>query len=229
MKLRAFIDSELRGWKPPELIWLGVATAVILILSLVWKDDAVGILCALTGVWCVILAGQGKLSSFLFGTINTLLYAYVAFFARYYGEVMLNLLYYFPTNIIGLIAWKRHFNDSAGEVEKTRMSLRGSIVTYVLTAAGIYLYGLVLKKLGGSLPFVDSMSTVVSVVAQILLIRRYMEQWILWIVVDVVTVIMWAVDYAHGGESISTLLMWIIYLANAVIMFIKWYREVKTA
>ena len=53
------------------------------------------------------------------------------------------------------------------------------------------------------------------------------EQWILWIVVDIVTVIMWGVNFINGGESISTLIMWIIYLMNAIIMYIKWNREVK--
>ncbi|MBO7649546.1 MAG: nicotinamide mononucleotide transporter, partial [Lachnospiraceae bacterium] len=75
------------------------------------------------------------------------------------------------------------------------------------------------------LPYVDSMSTVVSVVAQILSVWRLMEQWVLWVVVDIVTVIMWAVDFAKGGETIATLAMWAIYLVNAIIMFVRWYRE----
>ena len=227
--MKELVKSELKGWKPFDVIWLGTATVIILILSLIWKDNTIGIICALTGIWCVILTGKGKLSSFLFGTVNTLLYAYVAFYAKYYGEVMLNLLYYFPTNIIGMIAWRRHFDYDTGEVSKTRLSLRSSLITYLITAVAIILYGLILKKLGGNQPFIDSMSTVISLVAQILLIRRYMEQWILWIVVDVVTVIMWAVNFAHGGGDIATLLMWIIYLVNAVIMFVRWYKGAKKA
>ena len=81
--------------------------------------------------------------------------------------------------------------------------------------------------MGGNLPFVDSMSTVVSVVAQILCIKRYVEQWVLWIVVDIVTVIMWIAAFFIGGESVATLLMWSVYLINAIIMFIKWSKETK--
>ena len=93
MRLRAYVDEQLRGWKLPEVLWLGFATAVILGLSLYWRDDSVGIVCALTGVWCVILTGKGKSSNYIFGTVNVLLYAWIAFRAKYYGEVMLNLLY----------------------------------------------------------------------------------------------------------------------------------------
>ena len=78
-----------------------------------------------------------------------------------------------------------------------------------------------------SLPFIDSMSTVVSVVAQVLSVKRLTEQWVLWIVVDVVTVFMWLVNFINGGETIATLAMWSVYLVNAVIMFIKWNREAK--
>lgn len=87
--------------------------------------------------------------------------------------------------------------------------------------------GLLLSRLGGNLPYVDSTSTVLSVVAQILCVRRYREQWLLWIVVNVVTVIMWIFAFWNGGESVAALLMWSIYLINAVIMYQKWSKEAK--
>lgn len=224
-KLRKFIKSELTGWKKWDILWMVVATAVILGLSIYWGENALGLIMALTGVWCVILTGKGKRSSFLLGTVNSILYAVVAFSAKYYGEVMLNLLYYLPMNVVGWVLWKKHMNDETGEVVKKRLKLRKGLMVYALTGLAIVGYGLVLAALGGNLPYVDSMSTVVSVVAQILSVWRLMEQWVLWIVVDIVTVIMWGVDFARGGETIATLAMWSIYLVNAVIMFARWYRE----
>lgn len=226
-KMQKYVKSELTGWKKMEVAWLAIASAVILALSIYWKDSMIGIMSALTGVWCVILTGKGKRSSFIFGTVNVLFYAYIAFGAKYYGEVMLNLIYYFPMNFVGWFAWNKHMNEENGEVIKSSLSRKKGIILYVCTAAAIFLYGLVLRALNGNLPFVDSMSTVVSVVAQILSVKRLTEQWVLWIVVDVVTVIMWAVNFANGGESIATLLMWSIYLLNAIIMYIRWKREVK--
>ena len=226
-KMQKYVKSELTGWKKMEVAWLAIASAVILALSIYWKDSMIGIISALTGVWCVILTGKGKRSSFIFGTINVLFYAYIAFGAKYYGEVMLNLIYYFPMNFVGWFAWNKHMNEENGEVIKSSLPRKKGIILYVCTAVAIFLYGLMLRALNGNLPFVDSMSTVVSVVAQILSVKRLTEQWVLWIVVDVVTVIMWAVNFANGGESIATLLMWSIYLLNAIIMYIRWKREVK--
>lgn len=225
--LKKYLKSELSGWKPLEILWLSAASAIILILSLYWQDNMTGILGALTGVWCVILTGKGKRSSFLFGTVNVLLYAYIAYGARYYGEVMLNLLYYFPMNFVGWFVWKKYMNDATGEVVKKRLPAKKGAVVFTVTAGAVLVYGIFLKRLGGSLPYVDSMSTVVSVAAQIMSVCRLTEQWILWIAVDIVTVIMWSINFAKGGESMATLLMWSVYLINAVFMYVRWNREVK--
>lgn len=226
-RISKFVKGEITGWKPLELAWLAVATAIILGLSIYWQDNIISIIAALTGVWCVILTGKGKRSSFIFGVVNVIFYAITAFWAKYYGEVMLNVIYYFPMNFVGWFAWKKHMNDDTGEVVKDRLPLKKGMIVYLLTAVAIVGYGFILDVLGGNLPFVDSMSTVVSVTAQILSVRRLTEQWILWIVVDVVTVIMWAVNFVQGGESIATLAMWSVYLLNAIFMYIRWNKEAK--
>jgi nicotinamide mononucleotide transporter len=45
--------------------------------------------------------------------------------------------------------------------------------------------------------------------------------------VNTVTIVMWAVNFAQGGENISTMLMWSIYLINAIIMYVRWNKEAK--
>ena len=160
-KLQTYLKSEFTGWRKIDILWLAVATAVILSLSVYWRDSVIGIIAALTGVWCVILTGKGKRSSFIFGTVNVVFYALIAMKAKYYGEVMLNLLYYFPMNFVGWFLWKRHMNDESGEVIKSSLPIKKSLVLYGCTAAAIFLYGLVLKAINGNLPFIDSMSTVV--------------------------------------------------------------------
>ncbi|MDE7432039.1 MAG: nicotinamide riboside transporter PnuC [Lachnospiraceae bacterium] len=223
--VKKYIKAELKNWKAIEVFWLLAAVITILILSIYWKDNWIGITAAVTGVACVVLTGKGKLSSYIFGLINILFYAYTAYYAKYYGEVMLNMLYYLPMNFVGWYAWHKNMDEETGEVVKKRMSVRNSVIVFLVTGIAIFIYGLILRAMGGNLPFVDSMSTVVSVVAQILCIKRYVEQWILWIVVDIVTVIMWIAAFFTGGESVATLLMWSIYLINAIIMFIKWNKE----
>ena len=97
------------------------------------------------------------------------------------------------------------------------------------SAIATVLYGFILKRIGGALPFFDSFSTVASIIAMILAIKMFAEQWLLWIFVDIITIIMWAsAFYSAETESVATLLMWCIYLLNAIFMYIKWQKEAKT-
>ena len=226
-RIGKFIHNELVGWKKADVFWLIFANAALLGISPYLGDNALSIAASLTGVTCVILCGMGKMSTYIFGTVNVVLYAIVAWQAKYYGDVMLNLLYYFPTNILGWFVWKKNIDETKQEVTKKRMTPLQDLIVVIISAAGIAGYSFVLKMLGGNLPIVDSMSTVLSIVAQILMIKRFTEQWIVWIVVDAVSVLMWVVAYFGDGQSVAVLLMWIVYLVNAVIMFIKWLKDSK--
>ncbi len=221
------VKRELKGWKKWQIFWMIFANIMILGVSVYQGDTWLGIAASISGVICVILCGMGKVSNYLFGTVNVILYAIVAWKAKYYGDVMLNLLYYLPTNILGWVVWKKHIDKESNAVYKRRMTIKQDFLLLVISAVGVWGYGFVLRRLGGNLPFVDSMSTVLSVIAQILMIKRFMEQWIIWIVVDVVSVIMWVVALFSEGASIAVLLMWSVYLLNAIIMFVKWLKESK--
>lgn len=96
MRVKKLIENELSGWKSWEVGWLITACLVIMGLSIYWQDTVIGIISATTGVACVVCTGKGKLSAYAFGLINVILYAYISYQAKYYGEVMLNVLYYLP-------------------------------------------------------------------------------------------------------------------------------------
>ena len=88
-----------------------------------------------------------------------------------------------------------------------------------------FVCGLGLKELGDAMPFVDSFTTVSSIIAMILSVKMYSEQWWIWIFVDIFSVYMWWCDFNAGSDNVATLLMWAIYLGNAIIMCIKWEKE----
>ena len=226
-RVKQFLKDELSVWKKWQIFWMIFANAMILGISIYQKDTVLGIAASITGVICVILCGMGKVSNYIFGTANTILYAIVAWKAKYYGDVMLNLLYYLPTNIIGWVAWRKNINQETKIVYMRRMTWKQDVLLGVVSVAGVLGYSLILKLLGGNLPLIDSMSTVFSVIAQILLIKRFTEQWVIWIIVDVVSVIMWIAALFTEAQSMAVLLMWCVFLANAIIMFVIWLRESK--
>ena len=227
MKLKEILENEIRGWKKQEILWLIIACVVITGLSIYWNDTLMGIISAITGVICVICTGKGKLSAYFFGLINCVLYAIIAFRAQLYGETMLNALYYVPMQFIGFYVWSKNMNSTTHEVKKIHMKNKSRIIYLVIMIIATIGYGLILKALGDAMPFVDSFTTVSSVIAMIVSVKMYAEQWWIWIAVDVFSVYMWLCDFLSGSDNMATLLMWVIYLGNAIIMCVKWEKEAR--
>lgn len=223
--MKDFIQNELSGWKRAEVFWLLAACVVIAGLSVYWGDNLMGIISAATGVACVVCTGKGKLSAYLFGLINCVLYAIIAYKATLYGETMLNTIYYIPMQFVGFYTWKRNMNAETHEVNKRHMKNQHRIVLLLSIIAATYVYGLLLRYLGDAMPFVDSFTTVSSVAAMIISVRMFAEQWWIWVAVDVFSVYMWWCDFRTGSDNMATLLMWVVYLGNAVIMLVKWEKE----
>ena len=225
MNFKEIVKNEFKGWKIFEISWLVIACLVICSLSIYWHDTLMGIISATTGVACVVCTGKGKLSAYLFGVINCVLYAIISFKAHLYGETMLNALYYVPMQFIGFYIWSKNMNKETNEVKKIHMNNKKRIIYATLMILGTIGYGLILKKLGDAMPFVDSFTTVSSVIAMIISVKMYAEQWWIWILVDIFSVYMWFCNFLSGSDNMATLLMWIVYLGNAIIMCIKWERE----
>ena len=225
MNLKRFIKEEISGWKKIEVLWLFVACAIITSLSIYWQDTIMGIVSATTGVACVVLTGKGKLSAYIFGLVNCVLYAIISYNANLYGETMLNALYYIPMQFVGFYIWNKNMDKEKHEVKKLHMSNKTRIKWLLIMIVGTILYGFILKYLNDAMPFVDSFTTVSSVVAMIVSVKMYSEQWWIWILVDIFSVYMWWCNFTIGNDNLATLLMWVVYLGNAIIMCIKWEKE----
>ena len=225
--MKNFIKNELIGWNKLEIAWLVLACSIITGLSIYWGDTAMGIISSTTGVVCVVCTGKGKLSAYIFGLINSVLYAIIAYKATLYGEMMLNALYYVPMQFVGFYIWKKNINGDTHEVIKKHMKNSVRLILLLAIVVFTYGYGLILQRLGDAMPFVDSLTTVSSVIAMIISVKMFAEQWWIWVAVDVFSVYMWWCNFHSGSDNMATLLMWIVYLGNAIIMLVKWEKEAR--
>lgn len=225
--LKKLFIEQFRGWRTSEVLWLVFCLSSISALSVHAKDTAVGLTAAVTGMLYTVLAGKGKCACFLFGLINTPLYAALAFSAGYYGDFALNL-YYFALMIPALRAWLRHASpDSEVSTRRTRLSSGGRLRLGILCLAGTLALWAVLQVIGGARPLCDALTNVLSVAAMILTVRRAIEEWVLWIIVDAVEIFMWWKSWLAGDGNLSILLMWILFLANGFYLLSLWMRLEK--
>lgn len=221
----------LKDWTLFEKIWLSSFLLINIYLFFAFDDTVLGLISSTAGVLCVVLAGKGKMSTYYVGIIQAATYAYISYTYQLFGETMLNALFYLPMQFIGIYMWRKHLvadgvrgEDIAVQTLKKKQWLYILIAVIGLSA----LYALLLTEIGGKQAGLDSVTVVLSVVAQILMVKRYAEQWLLWIAVNVLTIILWITALIQsGGNDWNMVLMWTAFLLNSVISYINWKKIYK--
>ena len=212
---------------------IGVIASNIIYSVLSGNVDVVGSDAGIAGVLCVVLVAKGSIWNYLFGIINVSMYAYISYKADLYGDAALNALYYVPMQFVGWWQWRKRgaamsqaeAGDRGVQVKARRFTWEQRLMLGLGCAAAVIVGGYVLKYFGDPQPFKDSATTVLSIVAQALMALAFMEQWALWIVTNIISVIMWCICVARGDAHAGVMvIMWVFYLLNSLNGLRVWLR-----
>ena len=215
-------EEFLSGWKPFEVAWVVIFLAAQIIAYVLAPDSPLGMISGIAGILCVVLVSKGKISNYFFGLIFAYTYFYVSWGSNFLGEMNTALYVYIPSQFIGYFMWKQNMqNDNGSEsVVAKALTPKGWAILLVSVAIGTLCFVQALKAAGGSSTELDGLTTIITVAAQLLMILRYREQWLLWIVLNVLSILLWA-------EQPAMYLMYSAYLLNSLYGYYNWTKLVK--
>jgi nicotinamide mononucleotide transporter len=158
------------------------------------------------------------------GIVSAILYMVVFYQSKFYADMGLNG-YYVVVSIYGWILWGRgKEKGSSAELRVTRLKWRNGLLLMVITLIAFILIGQLLERYTDSpIPYWDALPTAMSFTATWMLARKILEHWILWVVVDLLSMGL----YAYRG-LIPTLVLFAIYTTMAVIGYIQWKKDMNT-
>lgn len=185
-------------------------------------DTPIGIVCGVAGVICVALTAKGKITSYAFNFIQMITYMIICWNAALYLEFG-EQVFYFIACIFGVILWKKNMvknDDGSEQVVAKKFKLWHWIVTIAVAIVSTVLLGYFGDNiLGSTLSYLDAMTVALAVIAQLLMVWRYREQWIMWIVIDVSSLVMFIII---GNWSMVA--MYIAWTINAIYGWINWSK-----
>lgn len=174
----------------------------------------------ITGILCVYLAAKNNILNWPMAIVSVIIYIFIFLEAKLYADMGLQVYFLFM-NIYGWYFWSRRSSDEKVPVSSiTKKEIILSIVGIVVFTAllGSFLY----KSTDASFPFVDSFCTACSLVAQIFLARKVMENWLIWIFVDVIYVGVYIAKDLHLTAG-----MYALYVYIAAMGYIEWRKEYR--
>ncbi|WP_312756314.1 nicotinamide riboside transporter PnuC [Pantoea brenneri] len=206
--------------------------------------EAIG---TLAGLLCIWLASLEKIVNYPFGLINVTLFAVIFFQIQLYASLLLQL-FFFVANLYGWYAWSRQTDDHQAALKIRWLPLpkalawaAGCIIAIALMtryidpvfalltrAAVTLLNGLGLAVAMPALkpdafPFWDSCMMVLSIAAMILMTRKYVENWLLWVIINVISVMIFARQGVYA-MSLEYVILTLIAL-NGSRMWIRSARQ----
>lgn len=211
--------------------------------SLSWIE-AIG---TVAGLLCIWLASLEKIINYFFGLINVTLFAVIFFQIQLYASLLLQM-FFFVANIYGWYAWSRQTNNNEALLKIRWLPLPKAMgwLAACVVAIGLMtvyidpVFGFltrvavsIMQALGlnvsqpelqpDAFPFWDSCMMVLSIVAMILMTRKYVENWLLWVIINVISVVIFALQGVLA-MSLEYLILTFIAL-NGSRMWIKSARE----
>lgn len=187
-------------------------------------NSAWSLVSGILGICSVVLGAQGNILTFVFGFAQVGTYTYLCIQERFYAEIALNA-YYFITMIYGVHVWKKRLQNDSLEIQTRRMSISRLGVLMLSVVILSFAIGWCLQRFTDDpQPYLDAWTTVPALVAQVLMVLAFREQWYIWMLVDLLAFVMWlrAGDYCMAAQ-------YLFWCANCIYGYLQWSKCSETS
>ena len=216
-----FLKNFWTGYNLFEKLFLVSMVVLQVVVFCLVPDTPLAIIAGIFGVVSVVLCAKGKTVFYFIGFVQTISYLVLAWQNQFYGEVIENI-FYFVTMIWGIFVWKKNSvqnDDGTEDVAAKKFTMLQWIVSGVGTIVATIAMGYWLDSIGSAQAYTDAATNVMAIFAQILMVRRYREQWIWWLVIDLLCIKLWFV-----AGSWSMVAMYVAWTANCIYGWFNWSK-----
>ena len=217
----ALTQEFMRGYSLFDKLFMVSMLLVQIVVFCVSPDSVLGVIAGISGVISVVLCAKGKISFYFIGFVQTITYTFLAWRNCFYGEVMENI-FYLVTMVWGIFVWKKNStvdDNGSAHVEVLKFTPVMWVLSILGTVACTLGMGYWLDSIGSAQAYTDAATNVLAIFAQILMVKRYKEQWLWWFIIDILCLKMW---FVAGNWSMVAM-----YVAWTINCIYGWYNWTK--
>lgn len=177
------------------------------------------IIATLTGLIYLVYSVEGKIQLWLFGFITSTLYVYVFYTSGIYADMAINV-YYVIISVYGWYHWKFPAKKAKKDLPVSKVMLKTALILLAITLVLFLIIAKLLVNFTDSeIAWYDAFTTAFSITATWMLARKILEHWLVWIMVDLLSAIL----YIYKGLY-PTVILFIIYTILAFVGYAQWLR-----
>jgi len=194
------------------------------ITSWIWANK-IEVLGAILGLLYIFFSIRQHILTWPTGLFTSLLYTAVFFQSGFYADMGLQV-YYVAISIYGWYYWlkgNKKEENSDDQVPVTGISRRLMLKLIIFTSIiYVVILFILIRFTDSTVPIMDSMTTALSITATWMLAKKYIEHWLIWIFVDLVS----AGLYIYK-ELWPTVVLFIVYTIMAVLGYLEWKKDLN--
>jgi nicotinamide mononucleotide transporter len=202
----------------------------ILFELLGYRMSLLELLAVITGLAAVWFAARANIITWIFALVNAFLFFILYYQVNLYSAMVLQI-FFFCNAIYGWYNWRRKRTD--GDEPVTMMKHKHRVIWVAFLFGGAIALGSVMNRIHLWLPdlfseeasfvYTDAMIAVMSIIASLLLAKLKLENWVLWILVNIMSIAM----YAMKGVMLVSI-QYVIFLFMAVYGIIEWRKRLAS-
>lgn len=207
-----------------ESAYLAISFGAIITTAVFFNSNILVPICTLLGIMGSVLNSKGNAFCYLLAMSSSIIYGIVSIRANFIGEVILHYAFIVPLCIFSLIKWLKPRKDSSTPKASPMYTLsKEKLVMYIVIGIIITgVYGVILDVIGSDLPYLNALSTVVLLFANLLGSKRVLEQWYFYLGSNVVLVVLWLLGGDKGNYPILIQnILYVIINVRGTVLWIK--------
>ncbi|MGV8094806.1 MAG: nicotinamide riboside transporter PnuC [Mangrovibacterium sp.] len=180
------------------------------------------VLGAILGLIYIFLSIRQNIFTWPVGLLTSAFYIYVFFESKFYADMALQV-YYVGVSVYGWYYWLKGNPGKEDELPVSQTPRKFWLPLSVISLALFLFIAYVLKRFTDSpIPFGDAFITAFSLTATWMLARKYIETWLIWIVVDIISTILYV-----AKDLWATVILFAVYTTMAAVGYYQWKKEIR--
>lgn len=178
----------------------------------------------------VYLLARQQLINYGFGLAAVLLFGYLFMANQLYSDMLLQWMFYAPLQVVGYFMWK--YGDTLGQhdpgrsIDSMRITVLDAprwalIAVAILLSAGC-LGAYMAAYTAASFPYADALTTTMSIAASVLMLRKILENWVIWIAMDLIAIPIYFMKSLYVTSG-----LYVVFLCLATYGLVAWLRDLR--